>query len=161
MLFVGVGIGSYYQKGSQGGIGPDNYLYAVDKAVEWAELNVFTWSDSRRLELRLAMMQERIDELSKLAEEDKLTETYRQKLEREYQKLAEKAIDALAERAKKEADIRSQELLAHLKETIDNQRTSLYSVIQNTPQNAENVMKDAFKALEGAYRETVDIVKGS
>lgn len=160
MLTTGVGIGTYYQKGTQGGIGPDNLLYAFDTALEWVELNAVTWNESRRIELRLALMQERIDELAELADADKLTEAYRRKLEQEYQKLAEEAVQALTERAKKEADMRTQELFAQMEKTVENQRTSLYTVLQRTPESAGNAMREAFTALEGAFKETVDIVRG-
>lgn len=160
VLFIGIGVGIYYQNSAKNSIGPDSMWYPVQSAWEWTRLNVLTWSDSGRLQLRLEFMQEKLNELITLATSNKLTKEYAQKIENEYTALANAEKDALAQKTKDTTDAATQALLEKLNGVISQQQKSLDEILQKAPDLAGGPLESAFSVLQTAYQKAMDAVQG-
>ncbi|MBI3685224.1 hypothetical protein HY250_02360 [Candidatus Azambacteria bacterium] len=157
ILFLGVGIGVYYQQDA-GGVGPQSVWYALDRVGEWVELNLLTFNEAGRLELRLKFMQERLDELLDLARNNELSKEYAQKIDQEYTKLAQDVKQGLKKKAENEIDTQTKNLLQKVELTIAKQQQSLEEVLSKAPDIGGDSMKEAFSVMRDIYQQAIDLV---
>ena len=158
VLIAGIGIGLYWQQGQSGGITPDSVWWTLDRIGEWIELNLLTWDQAGRLELYLAFMQERIDELADLDRLGKLTGEYADQIQNHYASLAELALQSIEERARREVDAKTEAVLQKVGEVVERQQKSLTELLVRMPEQAEP-MKHTFVTVQSAYQQAVDLFK--
>jgi len=161
VLFCGIGIGLYYQGAVKDGIGPDSILYPLKSAWEWTQLNVLTWSESGKLELRLTFMQNSLDELSHLATSNNLTKEYAQKIEDKYTELASTEKEALSQQAKKASDTATKAALDKMNTIVNEQQKSLQEILSNSPGLVESPLQNAFLLMQEAYQKAVGATQGN
>lgn len=162
LVFLGgIGIGVFYQQsGESGGVGPQSALYALDTAEEWIRLNLITWNESGRLELRVQFMQERLDELTDLVRADKLSKKYAEEIGKRYAQIAEEAREDLKEKMKETASAKTKELLRGMEITFAKQQAALEEILRKAPSDAEgSMLNNSFAAVKDAYRQVIGFIK--
>lgn len=161
MLFAGIGIGVFYQQsGESGGVGPESILYILDMVGEWMQLNLITFNESGRLELRLRFMQERLDELTYLARVDKLSKKSAEEIGRRYAKIAEEIKNDLKEKMKEGASVKTREFLRNTELTFNKQQTALEEILRKAPSDSsESVLKNSFAAVKSIYQQAINFIE--
>lgn len=161
LFSAGAGMGVFYQQsGDVGGVGPHSPLYALDAAGEWIQLNLITWNESGRLELRVRFMQERIDELTNLARTDTLTKKYVQEIGSRYAKMADEAKEDIKKKAKETASVKTNELLRNMEHTFAKQEAALEEILRRTPSDSSgDMLKDSLVMVKSIYQQVIEKMK--
>lgn len=161
LFFIGTGIGVFYQQSAAvGGVGPGSFLYAIDAAGEWLQLNIITWNESGRLELRLRFMQERIDELTHLARAGTLTKKYAKEIGLRYTKMADEIKEDIKKNTKETTSAKTGELLRNMESTLTKQQAALGEILRKAPDSsAGDIVKDSFAAVKNMYQQIIEKLK--
>ena len=158
VLIGGIGIGIYYQEGESGGITPDSVWWTLDRIGEWIELNLLTWDHAGRLELRLSLMQERLDELADLERIGKLTSAYAAQIRQYYVALADAVVEDLKLSAKEAVDAKTEMLLEKVESVVSKQQASLTDLLRDVPEEAKPIT-ETFSAVQSAYEQAAELFR--
>lgn len=158
VFFIGT---AYYvgEKGTAGGIGPDSTLYFFDTAAEWIDLNILTRDESKKIELKLKFMQERLDELSDLEHLQKMSQENVEKVKSGYTKLADDVIAGLKKKAVDAADAQTKALVQRASGVVAKQQETLAQILEKAPAPVKGPLQSILSITQDAYRRAMDIIK--
>ena len=156
-------VGTAYYIGDDiipGNVGPDNtVLYYIDEIFEWVELNVLTRDETKKVELKLKFMQERLDELSDLERLQKMSQENVEKVKAGYTKLADDVIASLKQKASDAADAQAKALAQRASAVVAKQQESLTLILEKAPDSVKGPLQDVLSITQNAYQRAVDIIK--
>ncbi|MEK7488090.1 MAG: DUF5667 domain-containing protein [Patescibacteria group bacterium] len=161
-IFGAFFVGTAYYVGEDtatGGVGPDSITYFLDTAAEWVELNVLTRDETKKVELKLKLMQERLDELSDLERLQKMSQENVEKVKAGYTKLADDVIASLKQKASDAADAQAKALAQRASAVVAKQQESLTLILEKAPDSVKGPLQDVLSITQNAYQRAVDIIK--
>jgi len=146
LVFGAFFVGTAYYVGDDstaGGVGPDNtVLYYIDQISEWVELNVLTRDETKKVELKLKFMQERLDELSDLERLQKMSQENVERVKASYTKLADDVIASLKQKATDAADAQAKALAQKASAVVAKQQESMMQILEKAPDPVKEPLKD-------------------
>lgn len=156
--------GAYFNKENTGkdaigGVGPDSIFYYFDTASEWVQLNILTRDESKKIELKLALMQERLNELSDLENLKRMSQENVERIKEGYNSLADSVIEALKKKAKDTADEQAKALAQKASDVVAKQQESINNMLEQAPDSVKEPVKGILGVIQDAYRRAVDIIK--
>lgn len=161
-IFAVFFIGTAYYVGENtatGGVGPDSIVYFFDTAAEWVDLNILTRDESKKIELKLALMQERLDELSDLERLQKMSQENVEKVKAGYTKLADDVIAGLKKKALDAADAQAKALVQKASGVVAKQQESLMQILEKAPAPVREPLQGVLSITQDAYQRAMDIIK--
>jgi len=162
-IFGAFFVGTAYYVGDDstaGGVGPNNtVLYYIDGISEWVELNVLTRDETKKVELKLKFMQERLDELSDLERLQKMSQENVEKVKAGYTKLADDVIASLKQKAADTADAQAKALVQKASGVVAKQQESLMQILEKAPAPVKEPLQGVLSITQDAYQRAMDIIK--
>jgi ElaB/YqjD/DUF883 family membrane-anchored ribosome-binding protein len=134
LVFVVFLVGSAYYAGDDsavGGVGPDSILYYLDIAVEWVDLNLLTWNEQKKMELRIELMHERLNEIKTLADIEKINQKARQKAENSFNDLKENVTNYILQKTEEKIDEQTNKLKKQMEDVLEKQKQEFIQTIDN------------------------------
>lgn len=163
LIFGAFFVGTAYYVGDDstaGGVGPNNtVLYYIDGISEWVELNVLTRDETKKVELKLKFMQERLDELSDLERLQKMSQENVEKVKASYTKLADDVIASLKQKATDAADAQAKALAQKASSVVAKQQESMAQILEKAPDPVKEPLKGVLSITQDAYQRAMDIIK--
>ena len=129
------------------GLTPKSAFYFLDRAGDWARLNVFTFNPVRKAEIKAEIAEERLSELNKVSTEDPERSDIIEKLETQIRQRTEEAA-ADTERLAGERDVSRP--LEKLNNLSLKRQAVLEKAIERVP---EQVREGIEKALENIHKQ--------
>ncbi|MCR4322670.1 MAG: DUF5667 domain-containing protein [Candidatus Azambacteria bacterium] len=161
-IFAAFFIGTAYIVGDNtatGGVGPDSIAYFLDTTAEWIDLNILTRDESKKIELKLTLMQERLDELSDLERLQKMSQKNVEKVKAGYTKLADDVIASLKQKAADAADAQAKALAQKASDVVAKQQESLLQILEKAPTPVKEPLQGVLRITQDAYQRALDIIK--
>lgn len=134
-FFQGFDIQKY---GANSGKLPGDVFYFLDRAWEWTQVNLFTLSEERKIELKMSFLEERLFELEALKEKKELTQEKFQKQIDNYNLVASQINEDIEKLKAVKSDVDYLvEKTAIMKEK---NKGIIESISQNIPEGTENTL---------------------
>lgn len=134
-FFQGFDIQKY---GIGSGLTPGNILYFFDRAWEWTQVNLFTLSEERKIELKMSFLEERLSELEKLKEKKELTQEKFQKQIDNYNNTVSRINDDIEKLKAVKSDV--DYLVEKAKIMTEKNKSVIENISQNIPEETESAL---------------------
>lgn len=146
------------EKGTAGGVGPDSVLYTLDTAYEWLQVNVLTRNESKKIQLKLQFMQERLDELSDLERLKTMSKDNTEKIKDRYTALANDVTQSLTQQAKDAVDAHTKLLAEQARGVVAKQQESLMQILEKAPDPVKGPITNVLNTANDAYKRAVELI---
>lgn len=144
--------------GTAGGIGPDSVLYTLDTIAEWVQVNVLTRSESKKVQLKLQFMQERLDELSDLERLKTMSKDNTEKIKERYTELANDVTESITNQAKEAVDAHTKLLAEQAKGVVAEQQKALIQILEKAPDPVKDPLTNVLNTANDAYKRAVELI---
>lgn len=144
--------------GTAGGIGPDSVLYTLDTIAEWVQVNVLTRSESKKVQLKLQFMQERLDELSDLERLKTMSKDNTEKIKERYTELANDVTKSITNQAQEAVDAHTKLLAEQAKGVVAEQQKALMQILEKAPDPVKDPLTNVLNTANDAYKRAVELI---
>lgn len=153
-LFQGFDVQKY---GANSGKLPGDVFYFLDRAWEWTQVNLFTLSEERKIELKMSFLEERLSELEVLKEKKALTQEKFQKQIDDYNKIANRVNDDIEKLRAVKQD--AEYLVEKAKIIKEKNKGIIESISQNIPEGTESSIDKVIKLGGNIYGNLKSIME--
>lgn len=161
IFVIALGGSSYYLlKDTIAASGPDSpWYWRVKLATEWIHIQTAS-NSAQKIQLKLQFMQERLTELANLEQAKKLTKENVEKIQKNYDALAQDLMLSLKQQVQNVIDVKEKALVQKAQNVIAAQQDSLRKILNEAPNSVREPVGSFVMTIGDAYDRATAIFKG-